>query len=160
MLSYMSLSAYGQSSVNPTESIQPSKDVLRFSSSYSGYSGLGFKLNYERNLTSNLIAFASAEGNIKYSKWIGIGLKYRILKYAKFEGLVGMELQHGWHDNSLLGYANSRSAVLAPSVEFRYNVSKFFFIGIEASQNLCLKNNCFQIPINRPKLGLSVGYKF
>jgi hypothetical protein len=135
-------------------------NAIRFTPSYQGNGGLGFKLNYERNITTDLIGFVSAEGNVRYSKGIGIGMKYKFLKYGDFEGLVGLEMQHIWQDNTSLGYPDSRFLILKPSIELRYNVSKTFFIGIDATYNYNLENNCLQNNRNRPRIGLSVGYKF
>lgn len=58
------LFTYAQSPVKIDDVHHTTLNTIRFTPSYQGYDGLGFKLNYERALSNKLIGYVSAEGKV------------------------------------------------------------------------------------------------
>jgi hypothetical protein len=131
------------------------RNTIKLTPSYSGYNGLSFKLNYERNLTNKFIAFGSFESDSRFYKSLGLGLKYKFLEYKKLEGLVGGEVAFSRFDNSSLGYKPYNKIEFKPSIELRYKFNESAFISLDlATKGIGTGNKI------KPNLGIGVGFKF
>ena len=118
-----------------TDSSTPSyANAIRISPNYSGNAGgLGFKINYERNIDPHWIAFGSFETVKNNFKSYGLGIKYRSFNNGKFENLIGLEVNRNDQNNSKSMLPNTSSWSVKTSIELRYNFAKRFFVLGEGS---------------------------
>jgi hypothetical protein len=127
------------------------KNTIKLSQVSNGFSGLSFKLNYERNVNRNLILFGSYYSSPDVYKSAGLGIKYRIFTYKKFEGILGAELAYSKFDLP----TKSKTLEFKPSAELRYNFNKNLFMSLDWARNGY--GTGFDV---RSRCGIGIGLKF
>jgi hypothetical protein len=149
---------YAQSKLDRSDAAQPEKNTVRFSSNYVGNNSISFKFNYERNLRGKLVGFTSIEGELGFTKSIGLGLKYQILNSNNFEGLIGIEFQRSLTSFSSSCYCKNPIYNISPAIELRYYFYHSFILLFEISDPYILKRANVEDKLPSA-IGLGVGYR-
>jgi hypothetical protein len=114
------------------------KNTIKITPGYGGFNGLTFKLNYERNISKNLMLFGNYDTNTRYYKSAGLGIKYKIFTNEKFDAILGAELAYSRIGSNKGTYAQFDFAPVnkieyKPSVELRYKFNKNLFLSLDWS---------------------------
>lgn len=130
-------------------------NVIRFNPTFTGYHGLGYKFNYERNITSKFSLYGSYTQHGNFGNSFGLGYKSQIFTKGKFASLIGLEFQRNFNNNERLKLPNTKSWGIELNAEMRYSFAKNFFLNADV---FTLYN--FKDKDNRSGFRLGVGMRF
>ncbi len=132
-------------------------NTLRIGSSYGGFSGIEFHIGLERNITPRQSFYGSVFTSSLNGRGFYLGYKYNVISYKWIQAFAGLDARTEYFGK--IDFKGRSFFTIEPTVEFRFNVNKSYFIstGFHFNSIINNKRNYYEFSgfLNRFNLGVA-----